>query len=72
MFALWPRVGAAALADEAATTARAVARSVLNARFFDAVIDVLRTRVRREPGAKELEQCSIADAIATATQAIAA
>jgi hypothetical protein len=58
-------VGATALADKAATTDRAVARSVLNARFFDAVIDVLKTRIRHELRAKGLAQCSIADAIAT-------
>jgi hypothetical protein len=51
---------------------RTAARRVLKARFFNAVIDVLRTRVRGEPRANELEQCWIADAIATATQAIAA
>jgi predicted GNAT family acetyltransferase len=66
MFALGSRVGASALADKAATTDRAVARSVLNARFLDAVIDVLRTRVRRELRAKGLGQCAIAHAIATA------
>jgi len=66
IFALRSRVGAAALADKAVATDRAVARSVLNARFFDAVIDVLKSRVRHELRAKGLEQCAIAHAIATA------